>query len=170
MHEFNQSLSYDKKMYKADILGSQAYALGLVKAGILTSEEQKKIHEGLSAVLAEWENDKFVINYEVDEDIHTANERRLGEIIGTNISGKLHTGRSRNDQVATDMRIWLGEEAEKLRGWLKGLIAVIVNRAEKEIDALMPGYTHLQVSSDSMFIELFSTILIVYDDRSVHNP
>lgn len=79
-----------------------------------------------------------------DEDIHTANERRLSELIGP-LGGKLHTGRSRNDQVATDMRLWLLEEVKDIEEGLKGLIRVMVERADKEIDILLPGYTHLQV-------------------------
>jgi argininosuccinate lyase len=81
---------------------------------------------------------------EDDEDIHTANERRLSELIGP-LGGKLHTGRSRNDQVATDMRLWLLEEVKDVEEGLKGLIRVIVERADKEQDILLPGYTHLQV-------------------------
>jgi argininosuccinate lyase len=80
----------------------------------------------------------------VDEDIHTANERRLGEIIGKEIGGKLHTGRSRNDQVATDMRLWLREQLEKLEGYVVEFLKVIAARAEREIEHVMPGYTHLQ--------------------------
>lgn len=79
-----------------------------------------------------------------DEDIHTANERRLSELIGP-LGGKLHTGRSRNDQVATDMRIWLLDEVKEVEAALKALIRVMVERADKEVDYLMPGYTHLQV-------------------------
>lgn len=81
---------------------------------------------------------------EDDEDIHTANERRLSELIGP-LGGKLHTGRSRNDQVATDMRLWLLEEVKDIEKSLRGLIQVMVERADKEIDVLLPGYTHLQV-------------------------
>lgn len=81
---------------------------------------------------------------EDDEDIHTANERRLSEIVGS-VGGKLHTGRSRNDQVATDMRIWLLDEVKDIELGLKGLITVMVSRAEQEQDVLLPGYTHLQV-------------------------
>jgi len=142
MHAFNQSLSYDKRMYKADVMGSQAYAKGLVRAGVLNEEERQLIHEGLDKVLGEWESGKFV-EKEADEDIHTANERRLAELIGPT-AGKLHTGRSRNDQVATDMRIWLLEQVEKLENFLKDLIKVMIARAEKEIEVVMPGYTHLQ--------------------------
>lgn len=79
-----------------------------------------------------------------DEDIHTANERRLSELIGP-LGGKLHTGRSRNDQVATDMRLWLLDEVKDVQAALTELIGVMVGRADKEKDILMPGYTHLQV-------------------------
>jgi argininosuccinate lyase len=79
-----------------------------------------------------------------DEDIHTANERRLSELIGP-LGGKLHTGRSRNDQVATDMRLWLLEQVTDVRQGLKGLIRVLVESADIEKDILLPGYTHLQV-------------------------
>jgi argininosuccinate lyase len=86
---------------------------------------------------------KFQIKPE-DEDIHTANERRLSELIGS-IGGKLHTGRSRNDQVATDMRLWLLKEVKDILAALKGTIRVLVERADNEKDLLLPGYTHLQV-------------------------
>ena len=79
-----------------------------------------------------------------DEDIHTANERRLSELVGP-IGGKLHTGRSRNDQVATDMRLWLLKASYEVQQALINLITVMVERADKERDAIMPGYTHLQV-------------------------
>jgi argininosuccinate lyase len=86
---------------------------------------------------------KFAVQ-EDDEDIHTANERRLSELVGP-LGGKLHTGRSRNDQVATDMRLWLLDEVKDVEADLKGLIRVMIERADKEVDILMPGYTHLQV-------------------------
>lgn len=79
-----------------------------------------------------------------DEDIHTANERRLSELIGP-LGGKLHTGRSRNDQVATDMRLWLLDQVADVQSSLEGLVRVMVERADKERDILLPGYTHLQV-------------------------
>lgn len=81
---------------------------------------------------------------EDDEDIHTANERRLSELIGP-LAGKLHTGRSRNDQVATDMRLWLLDQVEDVRSAVKGLIRVLVERADNEKEYRLPGYTHLQV-------------------------
>ncbi|KAJ9113744.1 hypothetical protein QFC20_001769 [Naganishia adeliensis] len=143
MHQYNQSLSYDQRMYAADVKGSIAHSRGLEKAGILTKEEREEIERGLKEVEKEWKDGTFKI-FPDDEDIHTANERRLSDIIGKDIGGKLHTGRSRNDQVATDMRIWLMEEVEKIKEYLKELILVMANRAEKEVDALMPGYTHVQ--------------------------
>lgn len=143
MHEYNQSLKYDKRMYAADVKGSIAFSKALLKAGILTDAEQKEITRGLKAVEQEWAEGKFAIQAD-DEDIHTANERRLSEIVGKDIGGKLHTGRSRNDQVATDMRIWLMDETAKVDGYLSALVSVMVARAEKETDAILPGYTHLQ--------------------------
>ncbi|WVQ97158.1 argininosuccinate lyase [Kwoniella sp. CBS 9459] len=143
MHEFNQSLKYDKRMYAADVKGSIAFSKALLKAGIVNEHEQKEITRGLKVVEQEWAENKFVIQAD-DEDIHTANERRLSEIIGKDIGGKLHTGRSRNDQVATDMRIWLMAESAQVEQYLKDLLNVMVSRAEKEVDAIMPGYTHLQ--------------------------
>ncbi|TFL07093.1 putative argininosuccinate lyase [Pterulicium gracile] len=142
MHAFNQSLKYDQRMHSVDIQGSIAYAKSLGRVGILTDEEVVKMEEGLKAVEQEWANGTFAIQ-EDDEDIHTANERRLSEIVGS-LGGKLHTGRSRNDQVATDMRLWLLEEVKEVEAGLKGLIRVMVERADKEKDVLMPGYTHLQ--------------------------
>ena len=88
---------------------------------------------------------KFKIEAD-DEDIHTANERRLSELIGP-LGGKLHTGRSRNDQVATDVRMWLLDAVEDIQEALTGLVSVMVERADKEKDALLPGYTHMQVRS-----------------------
>ncbi|KIP08178.1 hypothetical protein PHLGIDRAFT_104769 [Phlebiopsis gigantea 11061_1 CR5-6] len=142
MHEFNQSLRYDKRMYAADITGSIAYAKALTKVGILTADEEQKIASGLQTVGKEWEDGVFSIK-EDDEDIHTANERRLSELIGP-LGGKLHTGRSRNDQVATDMRLWLLGEVKEVESGLKDLIRVMVERADKEKDIILPGYTHLQ--------------------------
>ncbi|GME87313.1 unnamed protein product [[Candida] boidinii] len=143
MDLYNASLPYDKKMYEADLEGTRVYTMGLQKIGLLTEEELSEIHRGLKQIKEEWANDKFV-EKPGDEDIHTANERRLGEIIGRGIAGKVHTGRSRNDQVATDMRIYVTKELTKLSVILKNFIESILKRAENEIDFLMPGYTHLQ--------------------------
>ncbi|KNC82484.1 argininosuccinate lyase [Sphaeroforma arctica JP610] len=142
MEEFNASIRFDKRMYKQDIEGSIVYAKAIAKAGLITDAESETLQKGLQDVLEEWKAGSFVIK-SGDEDIHTANERRLKEMVG-DVAGKLHTGRSRNDQVATDMRLWLREEAATIRKYLVSLISVHLNRAQQEVDALMPGYTHLQ--------------------------
>jgi argininosuccinate lyase len=144
MVQYNESIYFDQSFYSQDIRGSIAYARANTKNKILTRQEFSEIERGFKQVLKEWEEGTFEIQPGVDEDIHTANERRLGEIIGKEIAGKLHTGRSRNDQVATDMRLWLRDQLEKLEGFLVDFLKVIAARAEKEIDHVMPGYTHLQ--------------------------
>lgn len=143
MNLYNASLPYDKVMYDADLTGTKVYTQGLNKLKLITDEELEKIHEGLEVIRKEWKEGQFK-ELPGDEDIHTANERRLGEIIGKHIAGKVHTGRSRNDQVATDMRIYVRETLKKMLEYLAGFIKSILNRAESEIDVLMPGYTHLQ--------------------------
>lgn len=129
-------------MYSEDIQGSQAYAQALLKIDLLTEKEANSICQGLEKVKIEWDNKEFLIK-DGDEDIHTANERRLKELIGEPAT-KLHVGRSRNDQVVTDMKLWLKKNLECLSRKLKDLIVEIVNRSSHEIDIIMPGYTHLQ--------------------------
>ena len=142
MEQFQASISFDRRLWQADLRGSQAYARALSRAGILTAAEADQLVDGLKQVAAEWAAGAFVIR-PGDEDIHTANERRLTELVGV-AGGKLHTGRSRNDQIATDIRLWLRDEIATLDGYLRHLISVTVERAADEIDLLMPGYTHLQ--------------------------
>lgn len=144
MVAYNESIYYDRAFYAQDIACSIAWARGNKNQGILTEHEFSEIERGLRAVAEEWKANKFEIKPGVDEDIHTANERRLGEIIGTNIAGKLHTGRSRNEQVATDMRLWLRDELKKIDSYIVDLLKVVASRAEQEIEHVMPGYTHLQ--------------------------
>jgi argininosuccinate lyase len=142
MEAFNASISFDKRMWRADITGSQAYARALARSGIITGDEAEALVSGLARVADEWAAGHFELR-PGDEDIHTANERRLTELLG-DVAGKLHTGRSRNDQVATDTRLWLLGEIVELRRHLHDLIRTAVERAGAEIDLLMPGYTHLQ--------------------------
>ncbi|OJD26328.1 argininosuccinate lyase [Blastomyces percursus] len=144
MVAYNESIYFDKVFYEQDIAGSIAFARANVATGILTEQEFRTIETGLRQVLEEWRQDIFKIVPGVDEDIHTANERRLGDIIGKEIAGKLHTGRSRNDQVATDLRLWLRDELRVLETYLINLLKVTAERAESDIDYVMPGYTHLQ--------------------------
>lgn len=142
---YNESIHYDKRMHTADILGSSAYAKALHQCKIITAHELAEILRGLALIEAEWVSGVFKIADDgTDEDIHTANERRLGELVGREIAGKLHTGRSRNDQVATDMRIWLRGTLDEIDAALVDLVKAHVGRAEAEMDALMPGYTHMQ--------------------------
>lgn len=144
MVSYNESIYYDRAFYAQDIRGSIAWARANKNGGILSDHEFSEIERGLKAVEEEWRTNKFDIKSGVDEDIHTANERRLGEIIGTNIAGKLHTGRSRNEQIATDMRLWLRDQLESMEEYLVDFLKVIASRAEQEIEHVMPGYTHLQ--------------------------
>lgn len=142
MEKFNASISYDKRMWDADIRGSKAYVLALQKANLVTEDEMNQILTGLEQIRGEWAGGTFQIR-PGDEDIHTANERRLKELTGE-AAGKLHTGRSRNDQVVTDMRLWLRDALGVLKGHTLQLITVMVDRAAREIDILCPGYTHMQ--------------------------
>jgi argininosuccinate lyase len=143
MEAFNASLGFDKRMWKEDLQGSKAYSEALQRVGLLTSHEVSEMHRGMDLIYKEWENKQFKI-HSGDEDIHTANERRLTELIGPPIAGKLHTGRSRNDQVATDVRLWLRGQCDVLSGNLKNLLKTTISRARVEAELLMPGYTHLQ--------------------------
>src|SRR5258707_839210 len=122
MQAFNESLPFDRVLWKQDIDGSIAWCRANHKAGILTKGELDIILAGFKDVAQEWISGEFVIKREVDEDIHTANERRLGEIIGTKVAGKLHTGRSRNEQIATDMRLWLRDELFKVETFLEDFL------------------------------------------------
>lgn len=142
MEKFNASIHYDKRMWREDVQGSKAYVKAIQKVGLVTEDECNLILSGLEKVADEWDCGKFEIK-DSDEDIHTANERRLKELIGSTAS-KLHTGRSRNDQVSTDMRLWMKNALPELAAELQNFVAVIINRAKQEIDVLMPGYTHLQ--------------------------
>lgn len=142
MNKFNASIGFDKRMWKEDIMGSEAYVKAIEKVGLVTKNEMEEILSGLGKVRDEWSNGSFDLQPS-DEDIHTANERRLKEIIGS-VGGKLHTGRSRNDQAQVDARLWLKTEIKTLQTLLFELIKAFLVRAKVEIDFLMPGYTHLQ--------------------------
>lgn len=144
MVKYNESINFDRILYKQDIRGSIAYARANAEAGIISRREFEQIEKGLQQVETEWTTGIFAIVPGVDEDIHTANERRLGEIIGKQVAGKLHTGRSRNEQVVCDMRLWLRDELRAIERHLADLLHVMAARAEREIDLVMPGYTHLQ--------------------------
>ncbi|KAJ3123666.1 hypothetical protein HK100_011530 [Physocladia obscura] len=143
MEQFNASMRFDQRMWEADIRGSQTYARALALSGVVSVDEGTWLVEGLEKVADEWRRGAFIVHHS-DEDIHTANERRLTELVGSALGGRLHTGRSRNDQVATDARLFVRGECSRIGGLLKELISVCVNRALAEKHALMPGFTHLQ--------------------------
>ncbi|MGQ9834185.1 MAG: argininosuccinate lyase [Candidatus Villigracilaceae bacterium] len=138
----NASLPFDKRLAMQDVRGSLAWAEAIHAAGVLSDTELATLADGLSTIAGEFANTTFIFQ-ESDEDIHTAVERRLGELIGP-LAGKLHTGRSRNDQVATDFRLWMLETLPKLDAAIAGLQSALVTLAEKHASTLMPGYTHLQ--------------------------
>jgi argininosuccinate lyase len=149
MEKFNESLWFDKRMWSQDIRGSVAYAKAIGKVGIITDDEVKLLINGLEEVYKEWEEQNFEIKAG-DEDIHTANERRLTEIIGPT-GGKLHTGRSRNDQVATDTRLWTVEAERDILKDMATLLTAAANFSTEYIDVLMAGYTHLQPAQPIRF-------------------
>jgi argininosuccinate lyase len=138
----NASVSYDRRLWPQDIRGSRAHAAGLERAGVISAEERAQLNEGLERVAAELERGAFEFAEE-DEDIHMAIERRLTELIGP-VGGKLHTGRSRNDQVATDLALYVRERAARARELIAALMASLLERAKDHRDWRMPGYTHLQ--------------------------
>jgi len=149
LRRFGDSIAFDRRLYAADVRGSIAYAGALARAGVITAEERDQLTEGLQQVKAEFDTGTFTIQ-PGDEDIHTAVERRLGELVGP-VAGKLHTGRSRNDQVATDLRLYLLDEIAALRTALVELQTAIVEKAESHLDVVMPGYTHLQQAQPLLF-------------------
>ena len=138
----NASLAFDKRLAPQDLRGSIVWAHALAKIGILTADEADLIGRGLDKIGKEIAGGTFVFAA-TDEDIHTAVERRLGELIG-DAAGKLHTGRSRNDQVATDFRMWLMEADDRLQHELRNLQVSLMTRAEWDFGIAMPGYTHMQ--------------------------
>lgn len=140
--DLNSSLPVDQRMAIQDVDGSLAWAEALHKAGILLNEEHEQITRGLDAVRGEFSSGQFSF-VPSDEDIHTAVERRLTELIGVT-AGKLHTGRSRNDQVATDFRLWMLQAIPQLDSAFHDLQSALLEQAEKAGETLMPGYTHLQ--------------------------
>lgn len=147
--EFNASIHFDKNLYPYDINGSIAHAEMLSVKGIITKTEFEAIKEGLIKIKEEMDAGAFVFRTE-DEDIHMAVEKRLRELIG-DVAGKLHTARSRNDQVATDIRLYLRDHIDIIRDAIKDLMGVILRKAEEHIDQIMPGYTHLQTAQPVLF-------------------
>ena len=149
MQEINASLPYDKRLYAQDIRGSRVHAAMLAQQGVLSKREADEIQNGLSLILKEMEDGRFVFRREL-EDIHMAVEARLKELIGET-GGKLHTARSRNDQIAVDMKLFVREECQKAVSLLEKLRGVLKKRALENVETLMPGLTHLQVAQPVSF-------------------
>jgi argininosuccinate lyase len=149
LEEFNGSINFDKRMYEEDIKGSIAHSKMLSRQNIIGEEEQKKIEDGLLQILKEIEAGEFTFDIK-DEDIHMAVEKRLIEIVGE-VGGKLHTARSRNDQVALDIRMYLKKETITIKGILIELLDSLIEVAEKNKEVIMPGYTHLQRAQPILF-------------------
>ena len=146
---FTASVDFDKRLYRHDIMGSIAHATMLAKVGVLTADERDAIEAGLKQIQAEIEAGQF--DWRVDlEDVHMNIEARLTDRIG--VTGKkLHTGRSRNDQVATDIRLWLRDEIDLILAEITRLQQGLLAQAEQHAEVIMPGFTHLQTAQPVTF-------------------
>jgi argininosuccinate lyase len=142
LRALNDSIEFDRRLYRQDIAGSIAYARAIAKAGVITEQESDTIVNGLERVRSEFDDGIFALGPD-DEDIHTAVERRLIELVGQ-VGGKLHTGRSRNDQAVTDYRLWVMLAITEVDGLLEQIQRALILKAEPHIETLMPGYTHMQ--------------------------
>ena len=149
MQEINASIGFDKRLYAQDIAGSKAHAAMLAQQGIISKSDAKEISRGLDQVQAEIEGGQFTFSTAL-EDIHMNVEQRLKDIIGEP-AGRLHTARSRNDQVATDFRLYIRDTVDHLDGQLKDLQLALAEKAEGHAKTIMPGFTHLQVAQPITF-------------------
>ncbi len=149
MEDINVSIDFDKRLYRQDIAGSKAHVAMLAEQGIVSRDDEAAITKGLDEVLAEIEGGTFVFKRAL-EDIHMNVEARLAEIIGAP-AGRLHTARSRNDQVATDFKLWVRDAVDGLDAQLKDLQKALAEKALAEAATVMPGFTHLQVAQPTTF-------------------
>ncbi|MEQ8377572.1 argininosuccinate lyase [Parvibaculum sp.] len=149
MEEINASIGFDQRFFAQDIRGSKAHAAMLAEKGIISREDADKIVAGLDTVLAEIEGGHFEFRREL-EDIHMNVESRLADLIGA-AAGRLHTARSRNDQVATDFKLYIRDTIDHLDGQLRDFQLALVARAEEHADTIMPGFTHLQTAQPVTF-------------------
>jgi len=148
--EFNNSFRFDRRFFAADVRASVAHCKALVGAGVLNAEEAKKIETGLQSILEKGQTEASYFAGLDSEDVHSFVEARLVEMIG-DAGRKLHTGRSRNDQVATDLRLWLREAIDQLSSQLRSTQEALLDLAESKSDAVLPGYTHLQRAQPILF-------------------
>lgn len=169
MEEINASIGFDQKLYAQDIAGSVAHSQMLLAQGIINAKDQSEIERGLHAVLKEIESGTFEFRRD-REDIHMNIEARLAELIGP-AAGRLHTARSRNDQVAVDFRMWVRARCDLTIGSLKALIEVLLKKSEAHAGSVMPGFTHLQSAQPVTFghhlmayVEMFGRDLSRFQD------
>jgi argininosuccinate lyase len=165
MRRINASIEFDKRLYREDIAGSKAHCAMLVAQDILSPQDGAAIAAGLDQIKLEIESGIFVFSDE-REDIHMNIEARLAELIGP-AAGRLHTARSRNDQVATDLRLWLRNAIDRIDAAMRDLQQALIDRAEAEAATMMPGYTHLQVAQPVTFgHHLMAYVEMIGRDRS----
>jgi argininosuccinate lyase len=144
MREINASITFDKVLWREDIAGSRAHVAMLARQGIVSQQDADTIDGGLQQIAAEYERDGVPEDWDL-EDIHMTVEARLTEIIGA-VAGRLHTARSRNDQVATDFRMWVRAANQRAIAGIDAVLGALVTRAEEHADSIMPGFTHLQTA------------------------
>ncbi len=149
MAAINVSIGFDRRMAKQDLEGSLAHVRMLADTGLISPEDARAIEDGLNTIATEIRAERFPFREEF-EDIHMNVEARLAELIGP-AAGRLHTARSRNDQVATDFRLWVREALDAAKGQVKGLMAALTAKAETHADAVMPGFTHMQSAQPVTF-------------------
>ncbi len=149
MQRINASIDFDKRLYAQDIAGSKAHCAMLVKTGILSEADGEAILAGLEQIRQEIEGGRFEFKQSL-EDIHMNVEGRLADLIG-DAAGRLHTGRSRNDQVATDFKLWVRDTLDAMDGALKGLQTALLDQAERHAETILPGFTHLQAAQPISF-------------------
>ena len=150
VEEFTASINFDREFYAEDIAGSIAHARMLASQGIISEDDARAMVSGLEQIRDEIEAGRF--NFSVAlEDIHMNIEHRLGELIGPETAGRLHTGRSRNDQVALDLRLFLRRRIRRVSGLLLDLVTALVDQAETHLSVVMPGFTHLQQAQPVLF-------------------
>jgi argininosuccinate lyase len=165
MLRINASIGFDRKLWQEDIEGSRAHAAMLAAQGIISAEDAAAIIDGLYTIETEIAEERFVFKTEL-EDIHMNVEARLAELIGPT-AGRLHTARSRNDQVATDFKLWVRNALKRLGDDLKELQAALIAQAERHIDTIMPGFTHLQLAQPVTFgHHLLAYVEMLGRDRS----
>ena len=165
MRRINASIDFDKRLYAEDIAGSKAHCAMLVAQSILSPQDGAAITAGLDQIRSEIESGSFAYRPE-HEDIHMNIEARLTELIGP-AAGRLHTARSRNDQVATDLRLWVRGAVERLDGAMRELQRALIDRAEAEVATVMPGYTHLQIAQPvTLGHHLMAYVEMIGRDRS----